>query len=1138
MGPEQLAKEQHQAGGINQNQNASATQTMQLGSNQQQFQVQNEQGLVPVYTDKKSVADRRMVIDRELTSIKTKLGEISKEKQEAEQEQKKLYDQIKQLLDNVGNPEDYSEVNKAAKELFLRYADCSQKIKDKAKDESLWKEQVDKYENEDYELFLKEGEFAYEEEKANRVTQENIDAMTESFKNKRTQYDNEQDETVKQTLRDELNKTAEKLYAAKMSQLEAKLTDRVRQLQGDFDPVKLRKANTDYLLEFIRTTETHMNSVDLSNTRNIELRWLVLNRGIEYSRLCNEEVLFNNIYKPSLKLEETITKYRSEKSKKGKEYSLEEEEKSVLMRRYLSIPFGEKETLEPKSIINDLETHLRNLEICGAIKKLKASGEWTDLEDESQAEALKKADRWADYYSNHVQTVLSDYGISLGAKKFSGEEALAVESSVQVQRWKTDTEAYRKIIQEERNAKFSITEKKKETEEKGKKSVDDNLIELEHKAHIYGQKRLNNFIATNTYKQYSQGEDIEKKLNSDGTEVVQYRSDIMSRTASFAHSRDTYNRLLQICRAFRNRFPRDSKENRNFEKIEEKMELAAKELMNVKKYALNDRRTVEIVRLGEMKAKLERMVIGSDSLDEKQCAGEMLAYLKKEQNGYLDTTERVNKNIKENDDEILKQLKIEDKQREKNTKKSKFQHKMIDATDIPLFSHEPTVSDVSQGELGDCYFLAALSGIVATNPQFIKQMMRDNEDGTVTVRFYAIDTQFRNRRSYNVTVKKTIPMRIYESNGTSLTPYAQGALWVKMVEKAYAAVRGRLLSYEVGRYDKRGQGYRNAESGLSEDAYRHILGETSKSEETKEKKLPTEAEEFRRIIGRKRDYFTEEAKNSRSVKERYMNGYRMIEYLVEKKMNENKDCIREIFSNRFMMYIDEAVDELIKLLENSDAIVDSKSIPSARSLENEDMKKMRSDLSSYWNACGRKKSALRATLDELRDKMKKRLEGQREQKEGEAFYTEYTDKEKQLYEKIENAFDSNKSVSIGVEKDMKMKFKNGEDGQSGESNIDGMLGGHEYTVLGTEKYVIDGQQMFFIRIRNPHATKYLYDKKYGLRRCGMKREGDEDQYQSDTQGIFLLELRDFYTVVHPTVAISDKVDGLKTKVKEKTIPRI
>ncbi|NJO40795.1 MAG: hypothetical protein HC865_09080 [Cyanobacteria bacterium RU_5_0] len=62
----------------------------------------------------------------------------------------------------------------------------------------------------------------------------------------------------------------------------------------------------------------------------------------------------------------------------------------------------------------------------------------------------------------------------------------------------------------------------------------------------------------------------------------------------------------------------------------------------------------------------------------------------------------------------------------------------IDRTQEPLFPEDPTPEQVLQGELGDCYLMAALASITQANPDFPKEMMLDNNNGTVTVRLYEI----------------------------------------------------------------------------------------------------------------------------------------------------------------------------------------------------------------------------------------------------------------------------------------------------------------------------------------------------------------------------------------------------------------
>lgn len=53
-----------------------------------------------------------------------------------------------------------------------------------------------------------------------------------------------------------------------------------------------------------------------------------------------------------------------------------------------------------------------------------------------------------------------------------------------------------------------------------------------------------------------------------------------------------------------------------------------------------------------------------------------------------------------------------------------------------LFPHEPSIHDIQQRTVQDCYMMSSLAAIAHFTPEYIKQSMRDNGDGTVTVRFY------------------------------------------------------------------------------------------------------------------------------------------------------------------------------------------------------------------------------------------------------------------------------------------------------------------------------------------------------------------------------------------------------------------
>ena len=110
-----------------------------------------------------------------------------------------------------------------------------------------------------------------------------------------------------------------------------------------------------------------------------------------------------------------------------------------------------------------------------------------------------------------------------------------------------------------------------------------------------------------------------------------------------------------------------------------------------------------------------------------------------------------------------------------------------DASKELLFPSEPSIEDVKQGMIADCYLMAALVSIVQSDPMAIKKSMHDNGK-TVTVRFYEPVENKENpavqkMKPVYVTVNKTVPR--YKARDYDI--YAKGGLWVAMIEKAYAA---------------------------------------------------------------------------------------------------------------------------------------------------------------------------------------------------------------------------------------------------------------------------------------------------------------------------------------------------------------
>ena len=105
--------------------------------------------------------------------------------------------------------------------------------------------------------------------------------------------------------------------------------------------------------------------------------------------------------------------------------------------------------------------------------------------------------------------------------------------------------------------------------------------------------------------------------------------------------------------------------------------------------------------------------------------------------------------------------------------------RMVSAESIELFHEDPKITDVVQGGTGDCYFLSALASVVEADPQFIRDHMKDNGNGTVTVKLYQPNSVFSGYSPILITVDKTVAYMGKEERG------ARSALWVQLYEKAF-----------------------------------------------------------------------------------------------------------------------------------------------------------------------------------------------------------------------------------------------------------------------------------------------------------------------------------------------------------------
>ncbi|MBL8951734.1 MAG: hypothetical protein JNK82_13210 [Myxococcaceae bacterium] len=123
----------------------------------------------------------------------------------------------------------------------------------------------------------------------------------------------------------------------------------------------------------------------------------------------------------------------------------------------------------------------------------------------------------------------------------------------------------------------------------------------------------------------------------------------------------------------------------------------------------------------------------------------------------------------------------------------------------PLFPAEgPTLDDVFQGSVGDCYFVARLSAFAHADPENIRKLVAPLGDGTFAVRFVRNGVPDYVRVDADLWLNSAGTKPAYAKLGE------EGALWVAIVEKAFAIARS-----DRGNYDSIAGGNKTTLSNLS-----------------------------------------------------------------------------------------------------------------------------------------------------------------------------------------------------------------------------------------------------------------------------------------------------------------------------------
>ncbi|MCB9778679.1 MAG: hypothetical protein H6742_08970 [Alphaproteobacteria bacterium] len=112
-------------------------------------------------------------------------------------------------------------------------------------------------------------------------------------------------------------------------------------------------------------------------------------------------------------------------------------------------------------------------------------------------------------------------------------------------------------------------------------------------------------------------------------------------------------------------------------------------------------------------------------------------------------------------------------------------------------AHEVDPNDAKQGALGDCYLIAGMIAVARANPQAIKDIVKDNGDGTFDITLYIRTSYYGRPRPETITVDARLPVKgqdspLYAKQGDQ--EGGQDELWVALIEKAVAQKKA---SYEL-----------------------------------------------------------------------------------------------------------------------------------------------------------------------------------------------------------------------------------------------------------------------------------------------------------------------------------------------------